>query len=166
MPKPIPARLGGPNTTAERTITAGNGLKTGAYSSKVVLANEDANLFAELEAQLIQDFDLVGMAQAEAASALSLQAQNMLDAPYSQRKPATVLRKWPELCEKLQCGVEDYEMCLEDLIRGTSPDSELPDLDQALADIVESNQTVIWLWEDRERVAKAIQLAQDSKLLE
>lgn len=55
------ARL--PKTAAGRAITAGNALKTGAYSAQVVLPTEDATQFDALEAQLTRDSEPVGVAE-------------------------------------------------------------------------------------------------------
>lgn len=45
-------------------ISSGNALSSGAYSKQVVLPDEDAAAFGKLEAQLVQDFDPIGMTEA------------------------------------------------------------------------------------------------------
>ena len=44
--------------------SSGNALSSGAYSKQVVLPDEDAAAFGKLEAQLVQDFDPIGMTEA------------------------------------------------------------------------------------------------------
>ena len=64
MSTPNTKRSGGPRTAAGVAITAGNALKSGAYSKQVVLPGEDAQQFEELKVQLVRDFDPVGVAEA------------------------------------------------------------------------------------------------------
>jgi hypothetical protein len=52
----ITKRSGGPQTTEGRAVASRNALKTGAYSSIVVLPSEDESDFHELENQFISDF--------------------------------------------------------------------------------------------------------------
>jgi hypothetical protein len=230
MTKPKTNRSGGPRTATGLAITANNALKTGAYSKQVVLLGEDAQQFAELEAQLVRDFDPVGMAEAamvhdlavltwkklrvdrvehavmtqmvllpmpeeriqisfgpdfltsamprlvpfvpatqaefEEASVLIEQAQTVLAAPDSQLNPKTLQCKWPAVYEALCYWADDCALNVNELISGTSIDNSMPDLEDALEEIIATNQTVLWLWNNGERLAVAMQQAQDSRLLE
>ncbi len=230
MSTPNTKRSGGPRMAAGVAITAGNALKSGAYSKQVVLPGEDAQQFEELKVQLVRDFDPVGVAEAamvhdlavltwkklrvdrvehavmtqmvllpmvedriqksfgtdflpsavsrlvpfvpvtqdefEQTSALLEQAQAVLAVPDSQRKPKTVQRMWPDLYVKLQGWTDEYELDLNELIYGTSIEQGSPDLDDALQEIIATCETVLWLWNNRERLGLAIQQAQDSRLLE
>ena len=64
MPVPNSRRSGGPRTGVGRAVVRHNAIKTGAYSAQVVLPGEDPAEFESLKAQLVQDFEPVGMAEA------------------------------------------------------------------------------------------------------
>ena len=63
MPIPNKARSGGPQTAGGRAATVNNAMKNGAYAVQVVLPGEDAAQFEALEAELMRDFEPVGMAE-------------------------------------------------------------------------------------------------------
>ena len=56
-------RTGGPRTAVGLKAVVNNAIKTAAYAVQVVLPGEDASQFADLEAQLMKDFEPVGMAE-------------------------------------------------------------------------------------------------------
>ena len=58
-----PKRTGGPRSAVGMHAVVYNAVKTGAYAIQVVLPGEDASQFADLEAQLMKDFEPVGMAE-------------------------------------------------------------------------------------------------------
>ena len=61
MPKSSPItksrRSGGPKSDEGKRVSSRNALKTGVYSSMIVLPGEDEAAFRELEEQFIRDFD-------------------------------------------------------------------------------------------------------------
>jgi hypothetical protein len=194
---------------------------------QVVLPGEDADQFAELEAQLVKDFVPVGMAEAAMVHDLAVltwkklrvdrveqavmtqmvtmpltegmlekafgpefrrtampwlvpvtpvdesdykesiqlvsQAQGMRNALPLGTSAQDAQRKWPELCAALLEWDEDYDEGLDKLL---ADEAEGFDLHEVLWELIEQNQTVGWLWENREQVAAAIRRAHDSKLLD
>lgn len=210
-------------------ISAGNALGSGAYSKQVVLPGEDAQAFGALEAQLVRDFDPVGMAEVAMvrdlavltwkklrvdridhavmtqfrllplieetiqksfgtdflpqsmhrlvpfdpvtesefnnACAVVKQAQAMLAESARAKTVARLRNKSPELVEELITWADDYAVNVDEWICGTSPEDGTPDLDEALEQIISSFETIVWLWENRERITTALQVAQDSRLL-
>ena len=54
-------RTGGPRTEEGKAITSKNALKTGAYSKAIVLPGEEESEFLELQKQLAEEFQVVGL---------------------------------------------------------------------------------------------------------
>ena len=54
-------RTGGPRTEEGKAITSKNALKTGAYSKAIVLPGEEESDFLELQKQLAEEFQVVGL---------------------------------------------------------------------------------------------------------
>jgi hypothetical protein len=63
MPIPNKKKTGGPKSPEARSLVSANALKTGAYAMQVVLPGEDAEQFEQLQRQLMEDFDPVGLAE-------------------------------------------------------------------------------------------------------
>jgi hypothetical protein len=67
MPKSSPItksrRSGGPKSDEGKRASSRNALKTGVYSSMIVLPGEDESAFQELEEQFIRDFDPLDIAE-------------------------------------------------------------------------------------------------------
>jgi hypothetical protein len=56
-------RSGGPRTDEGKKMTAGNALKTGAYSNTLILPGEDESQFRQIEDQFVRDFHPEDMAE-------------------------------------------------------------------------------------------------------
>ena len=54
-------RTGGPRTEEGKAIASKNALKTGAYSKAIVLPGEEESEFLELQKQLAEEFQVVGL---------------------------------------------------------------------------------------------------------
>jgi hypothetical protein len=64
-------RSGGPRNSAGNAIAARNSLKTGAYSSAMVLPGENEVEFQELKDSLLVDLQAVGMMESALVNELS-----------------------------------------------------------------------------------------------
>ena len=95
---------------------------------------------------------------------LLAQANALLAAAQSQPTARSVMRKWPMLYAALQDWADDYARDGNELIEGTLVHGL--GLAAALHNIIDSKQIVLWLWEHRERLSRAVQQARDSRLLQ
>ena len=66
------SRSGGPKTPAGKAVASRNSLKTGSYSSLVVLPGENEEEFRELEAQFQADFQASGIVEASMVHELAV----------------------------------------------------------------------------------------------
>lgn len=57
------SKSGGPQTEEAKKITSRNALKTGAYSTTLILPNEDEGEFRQMQEQFVRDFDPRDMAE-------------------------------------------------------------------------------------------------------
>lgn len=72
MTKPSnPKRTGGPRTIEGKQMTSANALKTGAFSSMVVLPGESAKDFQRLAEEVAQDWQVVGITESAMAYELA-----------------------------------------------------------------------------------------------
>ena len=99
------------------------------------------------------------------ASALLAQLQEVLDTPDSQTKRLSLRRKWPAVHQALSGWVEDYALEVGQFLAGQNLPPGTLTLERALLEIQESYQPLIWLWQNRARLATALRQAQDSRLL-
>lgn len=106
----------------------------------------------------------VTQAEYDDAIALVAQASAHQDATVSQRTPVATRRKWPQLYAALLAWAEDYMMNADELLAGVMVDGV--NFESFLSDTMTECQTVIWLWENREQLARAVQQARDARLLE
>lgn len=102
MPIANRTRSGGPKTAVGRAVSANNALKTGAYAVQVVLPGEDATQFAALEAQLVQDFEPVGMAEAAMVHDLAVLTWKKLRVDRVEHAVLTQFALLPLLEDRLQ----------------------------------------------------------------
>lgn len=112
----------------------------------------------------LEPFDPVDKAEYDDATRLVVQASDQQGAAASQRTPAAMRRKWPQLYAALQSWADDYMLSADALLSGFMLDGV--DFESFLSDTMAQSQTVIWLWENREPLARAMQQARDLKLLE
>jgi hypothetical protein len=112
----------------------------------------------------IEPFDPVDQAEFDDTTALLAQLAAAQAAMRSVPKARTFKLKWPALYKALQGWADDYMCDCDNLIEG------LVVGDLGLSDAMESIdagcETVLWLWENHDRVCQAIQRTRDAKQFE
>lgn len=77
-------------------------------------------------------------------------------------KARDVKRQWAGLYSALEACASSYDASADDLIDGVSPN--LPQLDDILVELAKESETIIWLWDNRRKLAAAIRKVQDARL--
>jgi len=168
VPRPNRARSGGPKTAAGRAVGTHNALKTGAYAMQAVLPGEDPAQFAELERQLVHDFEPVGAAEAAMVHDLAILTWKKLRIDRVEHAVMMQLIRQPLTHDRIEksFGPDFLPEAMPRLVPLNPVTQQEFDEAAALPDSNEGKHLVLWLWQHRERVQAALNRAQDSKLLE
>lgn len=116
---PRPKRSGGPSTEAGKLAVSRNAVRSGAYSSTLLLPTEDASEFAELEQQFSRDFQPQDVAESAIVKQLVIVTWKQLRLQHYEHAELLRRLRYPiqevELL-RLKCPqwVMDHKHLLED----------------------------------------------------
>lgn len=117
--------------------------------------------------QRLVPFSPVTQQEFDWSSSLHTQIQAYRDMTPNRRTRAALDRSCPNLLAVLNHWAKNKGLSTKQLLEGVSASAQtVPGIDVVVHNLDENAQLVIWLWQNREQLATAVQRATDSRLLE